>query len=91
MRLMASWLRTATLSVALAVAAVGPVWGQDDSEAYLGPHMPYQAFDRLQSTPVEVGNAVFDVAFAPGLLELPKSVVVGWIAAVRRAITAARS
>jgi hypothetical protein len=86
MRLNGAPLRITALTVVLALAGAGPVSGQDGSEAYLGPRMPYQAFDRLPSTPVEVGNAVFDIAFAPGPLELPNNVIVDWIAAAGRTV-----
>jgi len=86
LRLIAASLRSAALTFAWIVAGVSGAWGQEGAESYLGPHMPYQAFDRLQSTPVEVDNAVFDIAFAPGPLELPKNVIVDWIVASGRTV-----
>jgi hypothetical protein len=50
--------------------------------------MPYEAFDRLHATRVAIGRAAFDIAFAPGALDLPPSVIVDWIATSGRTVAA---
>src|SRR5512143_1016586 len=40
---------------------------------FLGEHFPYNAFDRLRTTPIEVAGGTLNVAFAPGEIALPRS------------------
>ena len=81
-------LRLSALVVALVAAAPGPALAQDDADAFRTRRMPYEAFDRLQATRVMIGNTAFDVAFAPGALALPQTVIVDWIAASGRTVAA---
>jgi len=41
--------------------------------------MPYDAFDALPKTQIEVGGAKLDVAFAPGTFALPREKLLAWI------------
>src|SRR5882672_2252511 len=81
-------VRFSALFVALAVSALGPAAAQDDADAFRTRRMPYEAFDRLQSTRVMIGKTAFDIAFAPGTLELSRSVVIDWIATSGRTVAA---
>lgn len=56
-----------------------------DSE-YLGRGMPYAAFDRLKATHIKIGDALIDVAFAPGDLALTQVQVLDWVAASARIV-----
>lgn len=57
------------------------------SEYLGGIGMPYDAFDRLPKTDLEVGGGVVQVAFAPGTLDLPKEQVLGWVRKSAEAVT----
>lgn len=56
------------------------------ASVFIGPLMPYEAFEKLPKTRLEVGKGALDVAFAPGKLELPQAKVLGWIAASAHAV-----
>ena len=42
------------------------------SEYMRGDRMPYDAFDRLPKTDLEIGGGTIHVAFAPGEMTLPR-------------------
>jgi hypothetical protein len=49
--------------------------------------MPYDAFDRLPRTDLEVPGGTIHVAFAPGEITVPKEKLLGWIRMSARAVT----
>ena len=49
------------------------------SEFLRGDRMPYDAFDRLPKTDVDVAAGIIHVGFAPGDLALPRAAVLDWI------------
>jgi hypothetical protein len=49
--------------------------------------MPYDAFDELPSTQLEIGGGVIEVAFAPGELTLPRARVMAWVTRAAQAVT----
>jgi hypothetical protein len=57
------------------------------SELMRGDRMPYDAFDRMAKTDVEVPSGVIHVAFAAGDLALPKEKVLEWVAASAQAVS----
>jgi hypothetical protein len=57
------------------------------SEYMRGDRMPYDAFDRLPGTDLEVPGGTIRVAFAPGDITLPKEKLLGWIRMSARAVT----
>ena len=57
------------------------------SEFLGGQGMPYEAFDRLPSTDIEMTGGVIRLAFAPGRLALPKATIVEWVTRSAKAIT----
>ena len=71
-------LRLAALFVLVASMAATP-WASADPADYMGERMPYDAFDALPKTQIEVGGGKLDVAFAPGTFALPKEKLLGWI------------
>ena len=81
-------LRLCAWFAAVTVSALGPASAQDDADVFRTRRMPYEAFDRLQATRVEIGKSSFDIAFAPGTLELPQGVIVDWIATAGRTVAA---
>ena len=81
-------LHVRALFAALTVLAVGPASAQGDADSFLTRRMPYEAFDRLPATHVAIGKTSFDIAFAPGVLDLLPSVIIEWIAASGRTVAA---
>lgn len=81
--------RTIVLAVAMLAAAAGPMTFRADaqSEYMRGNRMPYDAFDRLPKTDLEVPGGVIHVAFAPGEIALSKEKVRDWIRMSARAAT----
>ena len=57
------------------------------SEYMRGDRMPYDAFDRLPRTDLEVPGGTIHVAFAPGDMTLPREKLLGWIRMSARAVT----
>lgn len=57
------------------------------SEFFGGQGFPYNAFDRLPATDIDVKGGVIHLAFAPGRIELPKATIVEWITRSVKAIT----
>ena len=49
--------------------------------------MPYDAFDRLARTDIDVPGGVIHVAFAPGNIALPQEKVLDWIRASAKAVS----
>jgi len=81
-------LHVCALFAALTVLAGGPASAQGDADSFLTRRMPYEAFDRLPATHVAIGKTSFDIAFAPGVLDLSASVIIEWIAASGRTVAA---
>src|SRR4051794_11291750 len=78
----AAALLTAVLASALSFRA------DAQSEYMRGDRMPYDAFDRLPKTDLDVAGGTIHVAFAPGEIALPKETLLGWIRMSARAVTA---
>ncbi len=49
--------------------------------------MPYDAFDRLAKTDIDVHDGAIHVAFAPGDIALPKDRILDWVRASARAVS----
>lgn len=49
------------------------------SEFLRGDRMPYDAFDKLAKTDLDVSGGVIHVAFAPGDIALPKDKILDWV------------
>jgi hypothetical protein len=54
---------------------------------FVGEHFPYNAFDRLPTTPIEVGGGTLNVAFAPGEIALPRSALMDWLTTSAKAVS----
>ena len=54
------------LAVNLFALIAATPWALADPAAYMGERMPYDAFDVLPKTSIEVAGAKLEVAFAPG-------------------------
>ena len=57
------------------------------SEYMRGDRMPYDAFDRLAKTDLEVPGGTIHVAFAPGDIALPREKLLDWIRMSAGAVT----
>jgi hypothetical protein len=57
------------------------------SEFMRGEGMPYDAFDKLAKTDLEVPGGMIHVGFAPGDLVLPKDKILDWVKASAKAVS----
>jgi len=57
------------------------------SEYMRGDRMPYDAFDRLPRTDLDVSGGTIHVAFAPGDIALPREKIFDWIKASAKAVS----
>jgi predicted metalloprotease with PDZ domain len=57
------------------------------SEYMRGDRMPYDAFDKLPKTDLEISGGTIHVAFAPGNIALPREKIFDWIKASARAVS----
>lgn len=64
--------------------ACSPAQAQSE---FLGRTFPYQAFDRLQTTPIEVGGATLTVGFAPGEFRLLRGALIAWLETSAKAVS----
>jgi hypothetical protein len=76
---------SATALALLSPALVSP--GHAQSDLLRGDRMPYDSFDRLAKTDIEVPGGVIHVAFGPGALALPQQTVLAWLKASAKAVT----
>ena len=75
-----AWL----LVVLISVFVCAPARAQSE---FLGERFPYDAFDRLPTTPIEVGGGTLNVAFAPGEIALPRSALMDWLTTSAKAVS----
>src|SRR6202048_139748 len=76
---------TAIITARLAGAASFRAGAQ--SEYMRGDRMPYDAFDELPKTDLEVSGGTIHVAFAPGNIALPRERIFDWIKASAKAVS----
>ncbi|MFY9314677.1 MAG: hypothetical protein WAO95_03850 [Burkholderiales bacterium] len=69
-------------------AVAWPTDAIESNAIFLGSRMPYDAFDRLPATRLEVSGSILAVAFAPGALDLSQGQVRDWIHTSARAVAA---
>jgi len=70
----------------LACAGVSTI-AQTTSEFMRGDRMPYDAFDKLAKTDIDVPGGVIHVGFAPGELALPKEKILDWVKTSAKAVS----
>jgi hypothetical protein len=78
----------AAIALAAMLASVTSFRADAQSEYMRGDRMPYEAFDRLPKTDLDVAGGTIHVAFAPGETALPKEKLLGWVRMSARAVTA---
>jgi hypothetical protein len=76
-------------SVAVALFLVGALCPQAraQSQDLRGDRMPYDAFDRLAKTDIEVPEGVLHVAFGPGETAFPKARILDWVKTSAKAVS----
>ena len=75
------WIVAAVVMLAIPFPAV------TQPEFMRGDRMPYDAFDRLPGTDLEIGGGTIHVAFAPGEIVLPREKVLDWIRISAKAVS----
>jgi hypothetical protein len=80
------WIAVAAMTAA-AWAGVAAFRADAQSDYMRGDRMPYDAFDRLPKTDLDVTGGTIHVAFAPGDIALPKEKIFDWIRASARAVS----
>jgi hypothetical protein len=73
--------------VAAAVMLAIPFPAVTQSEFMRGDRMPYDAFDQLPRTDLEIGGGTIHVAFAPGEIALPREKLLDWIRISAKAVS----
>jgi hypothetical protein len=67
--------------------AGGLAWRSHAQSEYLrGDRMPYDAFDRLAKTDIEVPEGVIHAGFAPGEMALPQQKILDWVRMSAKAV-----
>jgi hypothetical protein len=80
------WIVSAVV-VALLLPWVLSFYASAQSEFMRGDRMPYDAFDKLAKTDLDVPGGVIHVAFAPGDIALPKEKILDWIKTSAKAVS----
>jgi hypothetical protein len=61
--------------------------GSAQSDLMRGDRMPYDAFDRMPKTDLDVPSGVIHIVFAAGEFALPKSKILEWVSASAKAVS----
>jgi len=75
------------VAFATALASAFPFLANAQSEFARGNRMPYDAFEKLPKTDLDVPGGVIHVAFAPGEIALPAEKVLDWVKTSARAVS----
>lgn len=73
--------------VAIIIIGIASCHVAAQSEFMRADRMPYDAFDKLPKTDLEVGGATIHVGFAPGEMALPKEKILDWVKTSARAVS----
>ena len=79
------WIVSA--AVAGLLLAMFPWRANTQSEFLRGDRMPYDAFDKLAKTDLDVPGGVVHVGFAPGDIALPKDKILDWVRTSAKAVS----
>ena len=79
------WIASVTVA-ALVLLGVLPSRANAQSEFMRGDRMPYDAFDKLAKSDIDVPGGVIHVGFAPGAIALPKDKVLDWVRTSAKAV-----
>src|SRR5215470_688759 len=75
------------VAFATALASAFPFLANAQSEFARGNRMPYDAFEKLPKTDLDVPGGVIHVAFAPGEIALPAEKVLDWVRTSAKAVS----
>jgi hypothetical protein len=78
---------TFAVEIVLALSALALLRAHAQSEFMRGDRMPYDAFDKLAKTDLDVPGGVVHVGFAPGEIALPRDRILGWIKTSAKAVS----
>jgi len=78
------WIVATAVMAAISLASFS---AGAQSEYMRGDRMPYDAFDRLPKTDLEVSGSTIHVAFAPGTIALPGEKIFDWIKMSAKAVS----
>jgi hypothetical protein len=73
--------------LALAISAPFGTQAEAQTDLARGDRMPYDAFDKLPKTDLDVPGGIIHVAFAPGDISLPKSKILEWVEISAKAVS----
>lgn len=80
--------RWIVLAALIPMALPGAFSSRSGAQSELrGDRMPYDAFDKLIKTDLDVPGGVIHVAFAPGDIALPREKVLDWVRASAKAVS----
>ena len=75
-------------TVTALLLAGGLAWRSHAQSEYLrGDRMPYDAFDKMPKTDLEVSSGTIHIAFAPGNIALPTDKIFDWIKMSAKAVS----
>jgi hypothetical protein len=77
----------AAITATLAMCGIGWFGAHAQSEFMRGDRMPYDAFDKLAKTDIDVPGGVVHVGFAPGDFALPKEKILDWVRTSAKAVS----
>lgn len=81
-----SWIVIAIFVTALFVSPIA-FRADAQSEYMRGDRMPYDAFDRMPKTDLEISGGSIHVGFAPGDMTLPQEKILDWIRMSAKAVS----
>jgi hypothetical protein len=79
------WIASVTVA-ALVMLGVLPSRASAQSEFMRGDRMPYDAFDKLAKSDLDVPGGVIHVGFAAGNIALPKDKILDWVKTSAKAV-----
>ena len=80
------WIVASAVIATMSASAISISAGAQ-SEYMRGDRMPYDAFDRLPKSDLEIAGGTIKVAFAPGDIALPKEQVLDWVRMSAKAVS----
>lgn len=68
------------------ISAILPLPAAHAASSFSADGMPYEAFDELPSSKIEIAGGTIEIAFAPGLLSVTPAEVMQWVTASTHAM-----
>jgi hypothetical protein len=80
-----NWIASVAIA-ALVISGVLPSRASAQSEFMRGDRMPYDAFEKLAKSDIDVPGGVIHVGFASGAIALPKDKILDWVKTSAKAV-----